>query len=79
MNIAEKQELFRLLTLYQLEILEKNKSNIANKHQSESKADCDLDPPTCELRALYEHTRIIGQKLALDISEHILANPEMYW
>lgn len=78
MSIAEKQELFRLLTLYQLEIIEKNKVNVANKHKSKSKADCNLDPHVCELKALYEHARIIGQKLAIDIGEHIMANWEMW-
>lgn len=79
MATAEKQELFRLLTLYQLEIIEKNKANAANKHKSKSKADCNLDPPAYGLKTQYECSRIIGQKLSQDIGEYLLSNPEKWW
>lgn len=68
MMLSEKQELVRLLNLYQEELLMVNDDNFKYKVTN--------DPPGYEwirgVKAQYEHARIISSKLAKEIQEHIL-------
>ena len=66
MELKDKQELVRLLALYQTELLQQNDDNY--------RAMLDQIPFkwTKGVHAQYEHARIISAKLSKEIQEHIL-------
>lgn len=73
MQLAEKQELVRLLNLYQAELLVDNDNNIreAQKHP-EKKWEGTYKTG---VKAQYEHARIISTKLAVEIGKEM----KSYW
>lgn len=73
MQLAEKQELVRLLNLYQAELVAENDANIreAKKHP-EKKWEGNYK---LGIKAQYEHARIIASKLAVEIGKEM----KSYW
>ena len=73
MQLAEKQELVRLLSLYQTELLMDNDTNIleAAKHP-EKKWEGTYK---IGVKAQYEHARIIIAKLSVEIGKSV----KSYW
>lgn len=73
MQLAEKQELVRLLNLYQAELVTANDANIreAKKHP-EKKWEGNYK---LGIKAQYEHARIIATKLAVEIGKGM----KSYW
>lgn len=73
MQLAEKQELVRLLNLYQAELVAENDANIreAKKHP-EKKWEGNYK---LGVKAQYEHARIIATKLAVEIGKEM----KSYW
>lgn len=75
MQLAEKQELVRLLNLYQDELLMENYNNIleAAKHSGKK----------CEgtykigVKAQYEHARVIAAKLSVEIGKSVKSYYEL--
>lgn len=66
MQFAEKQELVRLLNLYQVELLKQNHKNIENGRT-------EYFVPG--VKAQYEHARIIASKLSVEIGKKV----KSYW
>lgn len=64
MQFAEKQELVRLLNLYQTELLNQNRKNIEKGRT--------VVPG---VKAQYEHARIIASKLSVEIGKKV----KSYW
>lgn len=62
MQLAEKQELVRLLNLYQAELLNQNRKNIENGRT-------EYFVPG--VKAQYEHARIISTKLSVELGKNI--------
>ena len=73
MQLSEKQELVRLLSLYQTELLMDNDTNIreAAKHP-ENKWEGTYK---IGLKAQYEHARVIIAKLSVEIGKSV----KSYW
>ena len=73
MQLAEKQELVRLLSLYQTELLMDNDTNIreAAKHP-EKKWEGTYK---IGVKAQYEHARVIIAKLSVEIGKSV----KTYW
>ena len=73
MKLSEKQELVRLLNLYQSELAADNEVNIqeASKYPNEKwRGNYKVG-----IKAQYEHARIIATKLAVEIGKEI----KSYW
>lgn len=64
MQLAEKQELVRLLNLYQAELLEQNRKNIENGRTEYFVHGIK-----------YEHARIISRKLSVELGKEV----KSYW
>lgn len=64
MTIPEKQELVRLLNLYQNDLLDQNYENIENVENGITKN-------FVHVKAQYEHARIISAKLSVEIGKCI--------
>lgn len=62
MQLAEKQELVRLLNLYQADLLNQNRKNIENGRT-------EYFVPG--VKAQYEHARIISMKLSVELGKGI--------
>lgn len=62
MQLAEKQELVRLLNLYQADLLEQNQKNIETGRTEH------FIPG---VKAQYEHARIISTKLSVELGKGI--------
>ena len=73
MQLAEKQELVRLLSLYQTELLMENDNNIreAAKHSGKKWEGTYK----IGVKAQYEHARIIIAKLSVEIGKSV----KSYW
>ncbi len=69
MMLAEKQELVRLLNLYQVELLRANDNNFRFKR---NKAPIIQYKWASSVKSQYEHARLISSKLAREIKEEIL-------
>lgn len=69
MMLSEKQELVRLLNLYQVELLMANDINFTIKRGNDSLIQYKW---TNGVKAQYEHARIISSKLAKEIQDTIL-------
>lgn len=75
MNLTEKQELVRLLNLYQVELIEDNSSNIqeAVKHKGHKwEGNYKIG-----VKAQYEHARIIATKLSVEIGKQMKSYYEL--
>lgn len=73
MQLAEKQELVRLLSLYQTDLLMDNDTNIreAAKHPEKKwQGTCKIG-----VKAQYEHARVIATKLSAEIGKSV----KSYW
>ena len=69
MQLVEKQELVRLLNLYQAELVVENDANIREaKEHPEKKWDGNYK---LGIKAQYEHARIIATKLAVEIGKEM--------
>lgn len=68
MKLSEKQELVRLLNLYQADLIAVNDSNIAEakKHDPRWEGSYQIG-----VKAQYEHARIISAKLSVDIGKAV--------
>lgn len=66
MQLAEKQELVRLLNLYQAELLEQNQKNIKLGKNGDF---------VFGIKAQYEHARIISTKLSVELGKEM----KSYW
>lgn len=75
MTMPEKQELVRLLNLYQTELLMDNDSNIqeAIKHSGEEWEGTYKTG----VKAQYEHARVIAAKLSVEIGKYIITCREV--
>lgn len=62
MTISEKQELVRLLNLYQADLLNQNRENIENEITKYFVPG---------VKAQYEHARIISTKLSVELGKCI--------
>lgn len=62
MTITEKQELVRLLNLYQADLLNQNRKNIENGITKDF---------VLGVKAQYEHARIISTKLSVELGKGI--------
>ena len=73
MQLAEKQELVRLLSLYQTELLMDNDTNIreAAKHPKKKWEGTYK----IGVKAQYEHARVIIAKLSVEIGKSV----KSYW
>lgn len=65
MELKDKQELVRLLNLYQADLLEKNLANIKSKKGDRSDFEYGV-------KAQYDHARIIVNKLSVEISKDVV-------
>lgn len=75
MNLTEKQELVRLLNLYQADLLTENDLNIqeAVKHKGHKwEGNYKIG-----VKAQYEHARIIATKLSVEIGKQIKSYYEL--
>ena len=73
MQLAEKQELVRLLNLYQAELITANYANIREaKKYPEKKWEGNYK---LGVKSQYEHARIIATKLAVEIGKEM----KSYW
>lgn len=73
MQLAEKQELVRLLSLYQTDLLMDNDTNIreAAKHpKNKWEGTYKIG-----VKAQYEHARVIATKLSVEIGKSV----KSYW
>lgn len=68
MQLAEKQELVRLLNLYQADLLNQNRKNIENGRT-------EYFVPG--VKAQYEHARIIAAKLSVEIGKSVKSYYEL--
>lgn len=75
MQLAEKQELVRLLNLYQVDLLMDNDNNIreAAKH-SEKKWEGTYKTG---VKAQYKHARVIAAKLSVEIGKSVKSYYEL--
>lgn len=73
MQLAEKQELVRLLNLYQAELIQANEANIREAQKLSEKKW--YGTYKLGVKAQYEHARIIATKLALEIGKEL----KSYW
>lgn len=75
MNLTEKQELVRLLNLYQADLLTENDLNIqeAVKHKGHKwEGNYKIG-----VKAQYEHARIIATKLSVEIGKQMKSYCEL--
>jgi hypothetical protein len=68
MQLAEKQELVRLLNLYQADLLNQNRKNIENGRT-------EYFVPG--VKAQYEHARVIAAKLSVEIGKSVKSYYEL--
>lgn len=76
MTIPEKQELVRLLNLYQVDLLMDNDNNIreAAKHSGRRKWEGNYKTG---VKAQYEHARVIAAKLSVEIGKSVKSYYEL--
>ena len=74
MQLPEKQELVRLLGLYQNELLMENEENLRKKMKSNESPKKVVTDYSYGVKAQYEHARIIIKKLSVEIGKEVKAN-----
>lgn len=77
MQLAEKQELVRLLSLYQNELLMENEENLRKKVRSKEIPKKIVTDYSYGVKAQYEHARIIIKKLSVEIGKEIMSSWEL--
>lgn len=74
MKLKDKQELVRLLNLYQEELIKDNEVNIkeikSDKHYYEKRFKYGI-------KAKYEHSRLIINQLSMEIGKELKSNYEL--
>lgn len=75
MTIPEKQELVRLLNLYQVELLMDNDNNIREALSHSGKKW--EGTYTTGVKAQYEHARVIAAKLSVEIGKSVKSYYEL--
>ena len=78
MQLSEKQELVRLLGLYQSELLMENEENIRKKMRSNESPKKVVTDYSYVVKAQYEHARIIIKKLSFEIGKELKTNWELW-
>lgn len=78
MQLSEKQELVRLLGLYQRELLMENEENIRKKMRSNESLKKVVTDYSYVVKAQYEHARIIIKKLSVEIGKELKSNWELW-
>lgn len=78
MQLSEKQELVRLLGLYQSELLMENEENIRKKMRSNESPKKVVTDYSYGVKAQYEHAIIIIKKLSVEIGKELKANWELW-
>ena len=78
MQLSEKQELVRLLGLYQSELLMENEENIRKKMKRDESPKKLITDYSYGVKAQYEHARIIIKKLSVEIGKELKANWELW-
>lgn len=68
MTLTDKQELARLLTLYQQEMIEHNEANIAERKKHENRWEGNYYTGA---KAKYNHARIIAASLMVEIGHEL--------
>lgn len=71
MQLAEKQELVRLLGLYQNELLAENEENLRKKMRNKENPKELVTDYSFGVKAQYEHARIIIKRLSVEIGKEI--------
>ena len=71
MQLAEKQELVRLLGPYQSELLMENEENLRKKMRSDESPKKVITDYSYGVKAQYEHARIIIKRLSVEIGKEI--------
>lgn len=72
MTLLEKQQLVRLLNLYQADLLKLNEENIKETKRHEKRYEGTYHTG---VKAQYEHARIIATKLSVEIGKEM----KSYW
>lgn len=78
MQLSKKQELVRLLGLYQSELLVENEENIRKKMMSNEIPKKVVTDYSYGVKAQYEHARIIIKKLSVEIGKELKASWELW-
>ena len=78
MQLSEKQELVRLLGLYQSELLMENEENIRKKMKRDESPKKLITDYSYGVKAQYEHARIIIKKLSVEIGKELKSNWELW-
>lgn len=78
MQLSEKQELVRLLGLYQSELLMENEENIRKKMKSNESPKKLVTDYSYGVKAQYEHARVIIKKLSFEIGKELKASWELW-
>ena len=78
MQLSEKQELVRLLGLYQSELLMENEENLRKKMRSNESPKKVFTDYSYGVKAQYEHSRIIIKKLSVEIGKELKASWELW-
>ena len=78
MQLSEKQELVRLLGLYQSELLMENEENLRKKMRSNESPKKVVTDYSYGVKAQYEHARIIIKKLSVEIGKELKASWELW-
>lgn len=68
MTLTDKQELARLLTLYQQEMIKHNKENIAERKKHKNRWEGNYYTGA---KAKYNHARIIAASLMVEIGREL--------
>ena len=68
MTLTDKQELARLLALYQQEMIEHNEANIAERNKHENRWEGSYYEGA---KAKYNHARIIAASLMVEIGREL--------
>ena len=74
MKLKDKQELVRLLNLYQEELIKDNETNIKELKSDKRYYEKRFKYGT---KAKYEHSRIIISQLSIEIGEELKSNYEL--
>ena len=78
MQLSEKQELVRLLGMYQSELLMENEENIRKKMKRDESPKKLITDYSYGVKAQYEHARIIIKKLSVEIGKELKASWELW-
>lgn len=78
MQLSEKQELVRLLGLYQSELLMENEENLRKKMRRNESPKKVVTDYSYGVKAQYEHAIIIIKKLSVEIGKELKVSWELW-